>query len=74
MGGDEFHDYVPNVPNSTIVTYEEFASIWKMLPDYVRIRVPNLLYASSSDGYNINSLYRKCEPLTHEYVFSLLLI
>ena len=38
--GDDFHDYVPNVPKSEIVSYEDFAQIWKMLPDYVRIRMP----------------------------------
>jgi hypothetical protein len=72
--GDDFHDYVPNVPPSTIVSYEEFGKIWKMLPDYVRIRVPRLLYSCSTDGYNINNLYRTCEPYTSEYVFSLLLV
>jgi hypothetical protein len=45
---------MPNCPlNSTIVLYEEFASIWKMLPDYVKIRVPELLYAATSDGFNL---------------------
>ncbi|MFS8159986.1 MAG: hypothetical protein ACMG6E_07210 [Candidatus Roizmanbacteria bacterium] len=38
--GDDFHDYVPNVPKSEIVSYEDFGNIWKMLPDYVRIRMP----------------------------------
>ena len=38
--GDDFHDYVPNVPKSEIVSYEDFGQIWKMLPEYVRIRMP----------------------------------
>jgi hypothetical protein len=73
-GGNEFHDYVPNVPKSSIVKYEEFAEIWKMFPDYVRIRVPELLYACDTDGYNVHSLYRKCEPYENEYRFSIVLV
>ena len=38
--GDDFHDYVQNAPKSEIVSYEDFGQIWKMLPDYVRIRMP----------------------------------
>lgn len=72
--GDDFHDYVPNVPKSEIVSYEDFGQIWKMLPDYVRIRMPQLLYACTTDGFNINNLYRTCEPYEIEYKFSLLLI
>lgn len=74
-GGDDFTDYMPTMAlNSTIVTYEEFATIWRMMPDYVKIRVPELLFVSSTDGYNINNLYRKTAPYKHEYKFSLLLI
>jgi len=41
IGSSEFHDYIPNCPlNSTIVLYEQFAMVWRMLPDYVKIRVP----------------------------------
>lgn len=67
--------YMPNVAlNSTIVTFEEFAKIWRMMPDYVKIRVPELLYASTSDGFNIQNLYRKLAPYKHEYKFTLLII
>lgn len=39
--------YVPNVPtNSQMLAYEDFAKIWKMLPDYVKIRVPELIYCT----------------------------
>lgn len=72
--GDDFHDYIPNVPPSTIVSYEQFGTIWHMLPDYVKIRMPTLLYACTTDGFNINSLYRACEPYEHEYKFSLVFI
>lgn len=45
-----------------------------MLPDYAKIREPKLFYASSSDGYNIGNLYRKCGPIQNDYNFSLFLI
>lgn len=46
-GGADFADYMPNVSlNSNIVQFEEFAQIWRMLPDYVKIRVPSLFFSS----------------------------
>ena len=44
------------------------------MPDYVKIRVPELFYSSSVDGYNLHNLYRKCAPIQNEYKFSLVLI
>jgi hypothetical protein len=45
--GDDEEDYMPNVPtNSKILEYEDFAKIWKMLPDYVKIRVPELIFCT----------------------------
>lgn len=74
-GGSDFADYMPNVPlNSTIINFEELASIWRMMPDYVKIRVPELFFACQTDGYNINNLYRKCAPIQNDYKFSLLLM
>ena len=75
MGGDDFHDYVPNMSfTSSIVVYEEFSMIWRMLPDYVKIRVPELLYTANSDGFNLQNLYRKMAPYKNEYKFCLILI
>jgi hypothetical protein len=59
---------------STILSFEEFAKVWSMLPDYVKIRIPELLYCAHNDGFNLNNLYRKCQPYKNEYKFSLLLI
>jgi hypothetical protein len=74
LGGSEY-EYIPNVPlNSNIAVYEDFAAIWKMLPDYAKIRVPELIFSCQSDGYNINNLYRNCAPYKNEYKFSLLFI
>lgn len=44
------------------------------MPDYVKIRTPELHFQSSTDGYNINNLYRKLAPIKNDYKFSLLLI
>jgi len=38
---------------STILSYEEFSHVWAMLPEYVRIRNPQLLYNTHSDGFNL---------------------
>ena len=38
--GDDFHIYIPSIPVSTIVTYEEFEFLWKLMPDYVKARSP----------------------------------
>ena len=75
IGSSDFHDYIPNCPlSSTIVLYEEFAMVWRMLPDYVKIRVPELLFCATSDGFNLQNIYRKAAPYKHEYKFSLLFI
>ncbi len=44
------------------------------MPAYVKIRVPELLYSSHVDGFNIHNLYRKLAPLRNEYKFALILI
>jgi len=52
-GGEEY-EYIPNVPlTSEIVGYDEFAMVWRMMPEYAKIRVPELLFKSSEDGYNL---------------------
>jgi hypothetical protein len=44
-GGSDFNDYMPSINlGSAIVQFEEFATIWRMMPDYVKIRVPQLLF------------------------------
>lgn len=44
---DDDDEYIPNVPsNSQILEYEDFTKIWKLLPDYVKIRVPELIYCT----------------------------
>jgi hypothetical protein len=73
-GGDEF-EYIPNVPmTSEIVTYDEFAQVWRMLPEYAKIRVPELTFQASTDGYNVHTIYRKTADFKNDYKFSLVLI
>lgn len=48
--------------------------VWRMLPDYVKIRVPEQLFSATTDGFNLQNLYRKCAPYKHEYKFTLLFI
>jgi len=72
---DDFADYLPSVSlNSSILNFEEFAQVWKTMPAYVKIRVPELFYSSHTDGFNIHNLYRKLAPLRNEYKFALILI
>jgi hypothetical protein len=55
LGIDEdFYTLVPTMKTkSTIVTLEEFAKIWAMLPDFVKIRTPELVFCALNDGFNI---------------------
>ena len=45
-----------------------------MLPEYVRIRIPECVYCAHTDGFNIQNLWRKMAPYKNEYKLSLLLI
>jgi len=75
IGQSELSDYMPNCPmNSAILKFDEFVKMWGFLPDYVKIRIPELIYQTSSDGFNLQSLYRKMAAYKNEYKFSLLLI
>lgn len=66
---------MPNCPlNSEIVKFEELAKIWSFLPDYVKIRIPELVFQANSDGFNLNNLWRKMKDYKNEYKFTLLII
>jgi hypothetical protein len=56
------------------VKFEELAQIWGFLPDYVKIRIPELVFCASNDGFNIQSLWRKMKEYKNDYKFSLLII
>ena len=74
IGESELSDYMPNCPmNSEILKFDEFVKMWGFLPDYVKIRIPELVFQATSDGFNLQSLYRKMVPYKNEYKFSLLL-
>lgn len=47
-------DYLPNAPlKSTIIDYNTYAQFWLTVPSYIRIRIPQLVFKASEDGYNI---------------------
>lgn len=72
---DEFQDYIPlGCGTSSIVSYEQFARVWAMLPEHVRIRNPERVYQAHSDGFNIQNLYRVCSEYKNDYKFSIMLI
>lgn len=50
----EMIDYLPNAPlKSTIIDYNTYAQFWLTVPPYIRIRIPQLVFKASEDGYNI---------------------
>ena len=57
-------DFLPNVDEcpSTILSMKQFYRLWMMLPEYLQVRVPNLVYSSMHDGYNLSTLYQKLKP------------
>ena len=68
-------DYMPNAPlGSVIIDYQIYAHLWMMVPPYLRIRIPKLIFKASEHGYNINQLYAKTEPLANSYHCCLILI
>lgn len=51
----EMIDYLPNAPlRSTIIDYHLYAHFWMMVPTYIRIRIPQLVFKASEDGYNVS--------------------
>jgi len=51
---DNIVDYLPNAPlKSNLINYEQFAEFWKMVPSYVRIRIPQFVFRATEDGYNL---------------------
>ena len=54
--------------------FEELAKIWAFLPDFVKIRIPELVYCATNDGFNLQSIYRKMKDYKNEYKFTLLII
>lgn len=40
--------------------FVDFISIWNHFPSYIQLRKPQKVYATQTDGYNINNLYQSC--------------
>lgn len=67
--------YQPNEPlNSQIVNYELYVKFWQFLPDFLRIRSPELIFRATEHGYNIHTFYSRCEEYAESYYFCLILI
>ena len=50
----EMVDYLPNAPlRSSIIDYTTYAHFWMLVPSYIRIRIPQLVFKASEDGYNV---------------------
>ena len=59
---------------STIVNYEQFAYMWVLLPNPLRIRIPKTVFTASVDGYNLITLYNKCREYVKSYCSCVILI
>lgn len=41
-------DYLPSAPlKSGLISYEEYANFWMLMPPYIRIRIPQLIFKAS---------------------------
>jgi hypothetical protein len=68
-------DYLPNAPlNSSIIEYYTYACFWMIVPPYIRIRIPQLVFKASEDGYNLQQLYAATEQYADSYYTCLILI
>ena len=51
----EMIDYLPSAPlKSGLIDYLTYAHFWMMVPPYIRIRIPQLVFKATEDGYNLN--------------------
>lgn len=51
----EIIDYLPNAPlRSNLIDYQTYAHFWMMVPPYMRIRIPQLVFKASEDGYSLH--------------------
>eukprot|EP01016_Furgasonia_blochmanni_P015766 TRINITY_DN1877_c0_g1_i1.p1 TRINITY_DN1877_c0_g1~~TRINITY_DN1877_c0_g1_i1.p1 ORF type:complete len:267 (-),score=62.63 TRINITY_DN1877_c0_g1_i1:384-1136(-) len=75
----DFHEeklktlYRPNIAvPSSIIKDETFETIWEWIPDIHKISDPISLFSTSKDGFNLMTLYRRCE--SHKGAAMLILI
>eukprot|EP00350_Pseudokeronopsis_sp_OXSARD2_P009470 CAMPEP_0170563220 /NCGR_PEP_ID=MMETSP0211-20121228/65169_1 /TAXON_ID=311385 /ORGANISM="Pseudokeronopsis sp., Strain OXSARD2" /LENGTH=157 /DNA_ID=CAMNT_0010881167 /DNA_START=52 /DNA_END=522 /DNA_ORIENTATION=+ len=71
---NDIEEFIPNVPPSLILKYNEMVSLFRILPEYARMRVPTVMYQSQNDGFNLKNLYRVCHNFKDEYRFTLMLV
>lgn len=44
------------------------------LPEIMRLRIPQVIYQASEDGYQISNVYSKCAEYSESYSASIVLI
>ena len=50
-----------NLNGSEVLTkFVDFISIWNEFPTYVKMRQPNKVFSTNTDGYNLRTMYNKC--------------
>jgi len=42
------------------MSFSAFTKLWHNLPKYIQIRVPKKVFETSTDGYNLGTLQKKC--------------
>ena len=45
-----------------------------LVPNYVKIRIPQIAYKASIDGFNLRNLYNACDNYLDSYQMCLILI
>jgi hypothetical protein len=66
---------LPNEPlSSKILNYKLYVKFWQLLPEFLRIRSPELIFRATDNGYNIHTFYSRCEDYTETYFFCLVFI
>ena len=71
----EMIDYLPSAPlRSGLIDYQTYANLWMMVPPYMRIRIPQLVFKASEDGYSLHQLYAATEQYSDSYYACLILI
>ena len=67
--------YLPNEKlDSVIISYDLYVAFWQLLPEFVRIREPKLIFRATENGYNLRTFYAACEDHADSYFFCLILI
>ena len=68
-----YEDVLLNIPyhtleNSEIVPeFVDFLALWEQMPSLVQLRKPTKVFSAVHDGFNINTMYRKCDQFVKKH-------